>query len=101
MPLRQKPGRCRSASAPASTVPDLGASGAIAGVMGAYLAMYPDTRVDLLTWPLSLVVGRDLRVPAWLMLGLWFAAQPWSGFGAAAAAAAGAVPPPGSGPARA
>jgi membrane associated rhomboid family serine protease len=60
---------------PNSTVPNLGASGAIAGVMGAYLAMYPTSTIDLFVWPLSLFTGRDLRVPAWLMLGLWFAEQ--------------------------
>jgi membrane associated rhomboid family serine protease len=74
------------AVAPDSSVPNLGASGAIAGVMGAYLAMYPDSRIDLYAWPLSLVIGRDLRIPAWLMLGAWFAVQLWSGVGAAAAA---------------
>ncbi|HEU5100626.1 MAG TPA: rhomboid family intramembrane serine protease [Roseiflexaceae bacterium] len=60
---------------PNSTVLNLGASGAIAGVMGGYLAMYPTSTIDLFVWPLSLFTGRDLRVPAWLMLGLWFAVQ--------------------------
>jgi membrane associated rhomboid family serine protease len=54
---------------------NLGASGAIAGVMGGYLALYPASTIDLFVWPLSLLSGRDLRVPAWLMLGLWFAVQ--------------------------
>jgi membrane associated rhomboid family serine protease len=60
---------------PSSTVASLGASGAIAGVMGAYLALYPTSTIDLFVWPLSLFIGRDIRVPAWLMLGLWFAVQ--------------------------
>jgi membrane associated rhomboid family serine protease len=76
------------AVAPDSTVPNLGASGAIAGVMGGYLAMYPDSRIDLFAWPLSLVIQRDLRVPAWLMLGLWFAVQVVSGVGTATTASA-------------
>jgi membrane associated rhomboid family serine protease len=74
------------AVAPGSAVPNLGASGAIAGVMGAYLAMYPDSRIDLFAWPLSLVIGRDLRVPAWLLLGAWFAVQLWSGVGTSSTA---------------
>src|SRR6266536_1038611 len=64
---------------PSSTVPNLGASGAIAGVMGAYLALYPASTIDLFVWPLSLFTHRNIRVPAWLMLGLWFAVQVISG----------------------
>jgi membrane associated rhomboid family serine protease len=66
---------------PNSTVPNLGASGAIAGVMGAYLAMFPTSTIDLFVWPLSLFTHRNIRVPAWLMLGLWFAVQVVSGLG--------------------
>jgi membrane associated rhomboid family serine protease len=76
------------AVAPDSTVPNLGASGAIAGVMGGYLAMYPDSRIDVFAWPLSLFIQRDLRVPAWIMLGLWFAVQLVSGVGTATTASA-------------
>lgn len=50
-----------------SSAPSIGASGAIAGVMGAYFILYPRARV--LTWfpPIFL-----FHVPAWLMLGYWF-----------------------------
>jgi membrane associated rhomboid family serine protease len=73
------------AVAPGSTVPNLGASGAIAGVMGAYLAMFPGSRIELFVWPLWLFIRRSVRVPAWLMLGLWFATQLQLGLGTAAA----------------
>jgi len=49
-----------------STVPALGASGAIAGVLGAYFVVYPRARV--LTWFFIFV----LWVPAWVILGYWF-----------------------------
>jgi membrane associated rhomboid family serine protease len=59
---------------PSSTVPTLGASGAIAGVMGGYLAMFPRSAIDVFVWPVSLVLP-PLRVSAWLALGAWFAMQ--------------------------
>ncbi|WP_354639753.1 rhomboid family intramembrane serine protease [Kitasatospora camelliae] len=53
----------------------VGASGAIAGVLGAYLRLYPRARVTALV-PVLLFL--PLRFPAWLVLGLWFALQWWS-----------------------
>ncbi|GAA0656929.1 rhomboid family intramembrane serine protease [Kitasatospora atroaurantiaca] len=53
----------------------VGASGAIAGVLGAYLRLYPRARVTALV-PLLLFI--PLRFPAWLVLGLWFVLQWWS-----------------------
>ena len=51
-----------------SFVPMIGASGAIAGVMGGYLLMFPKARVDILIFIVFII--RILPVPAWLMLGL-------------------------------
>jgi membrane associated rhomboid family serine protease len=59
-------------SAPLSQVPVLGASGAIAGVMGAYLFMFPRARVVVVLPPF---VFWTLEVPAVLYLGLWFYLQ--------------------------
>jgi len=59
-----------------STLPVVGASGAIAGVMGAYWAMFPRARVVVLV-PV-IVFPLLLEVPAALFLGLWFVAQVWS-----------------------
>ena len=56
-----------------STVPMFGASGAISGVLGAYIVLYPRANV-LVAVPL-LVVFYTLRVPAWLVLGMWFVGQ--------------------------
>jgi membrane associated rhomboid family serine protease len=56
-----------------SKVPTLGASGAIAGVLGAYFVLYPRARV--LTWFFVFVVW----VPAWIILGYWFVLQFLSG----------------------
>ncbi|MER8182624.1 rhomboid family intramembrane serine protease [Kitasatospora sp. NPDC094015] len=53
----------------------VGASGAIAGVLGAYLRLFPRARVTTLV-PVLLFL--PLRFPAWLVLGLWFALQGWS-----------------------
>ena len=50
----------------------IGASGAIAGVLGAYLVLYPRARV----WSLvPVLLFLPLRLPAWLVLGLWFVLQ--------------------------
>jgi membrane associated rhomboid family serine protease len=51
-------------------VPELGASGAIAAVLGAYFVLYPGSRVLTYIFPVFLV-----RIPAWIFLGLWFLYQ--------------------------
>ena len=51
-------------------VPTLGASGAIAAVLGAYFVLYPGSRVRTWIFPIFLV-----RIPAWIFLGLWFLYQ--------------------------
>ena len=58
---------------PSSPVPTVGASGAIAGVLGAYFILYPRARV--LTWFFIFF----FHVPAWVMLGYWFVVQFLSG----------------------
>ena len=57
---------------PGSVEPLVGASGAIAGVLGAYLALYPRARVWSLVPFLFFI---PLKIPAWLVLGLWFVLQ--------------------------
>src|SRR5579864_645612 len=54
---------------PNSSIPTLGASGAIAGVMGAYFVTYPRARV--LTWIFELLIV-VVWLPAWIILGYWF-----------------------------
>jgi membrane associated rhomboid family serine protease len=58
---------------PASIVPMVGASGAISGVMGAYVILYPRVRVHMLVF-LFIFITR-IVVPAYLMLGYWFLLQ--------------------------
>ncbi len=75
------------AAMPTSTVPNLGASGAIAGVMGAFLVTYPhdDIRTVLfLGW-----FVRITYIPAVLLIGLWFLIQLFSQVGAVASAQGG------------
>ncbi|MEL7114358.1 MAG: rhomboid family intramembrane serine protease [Pseudomonadota bacterium] len=62
---------------PGSTIPTVGASGAIAGVMGGYLLMYPKAKVDVLF--IFIVFFKIWPIPAWIMLGLWFALQLFNG----------------------
>jgi membrane associated rhomboid family serine protease len=66
---------------PDSTVPTIGASGAVSGVLGAYLLLYPRAKV-LVAVPIWIFI-RFTTVPAWLMLMLWFALQLLSGWLAA------------------
>jgi membrane associated rhomboid family serine protease len=62
---------------PNSNVPNLGASGAIAGVLGAYLIMFPGGRVQVM-------MGRGIiPMPALVVIGFWFLLQVFSSFGAA------------------
>jgi membrane associated rhomboid family serine protease len=64
------------AASPASTVPNLGASGAIAAVMGAFLVTYPRDRIRTIL--LIFVFVRITFIPAALLIGLWFLTQLFS-----------------------
>jgi rhomboid family protein len=64
---------------PFSTVPMLGASGAIAGVMGAYFVLYPQSRV--LTVIFLVFLFDVVEVPAIFFLGIWFVMQLLNGVG--------------------
>lgn len=65
-------------SNPASVIPTVGASGAISGVLGGYLLLFPRNRVYVLTY------GGVAAVPAMLMLGLWILLQFINGVGSVA-----------------
>lgn len=67
---------------PFSAIPTVGASGAIAGVMGGYLLLFPKARVDILI--ILIIIFRILPVPAWIMLALWFGMQVFGGWSAPA-----------------
>ncbi len=60
---------------PNSLIPNLGASGAIAGVLGGYLILFPHQSVRVLMW------GRIVEVPALIVIGLWGLMQFLGGFG--------------------
>jgi membrane associated rhomboid family serine protease len=64
---------------PNSIVPMVGASGAISGVLGAYLLLYPKVRVHtLIILPIYITTA---AIPAWVMLGYWILIQVLSGLG--------------------
>lgn len=62
---------------PGSPVPMVGASGAIAGVMGGYLLLFPKAKVDVLF--IFIIFFRIFAIPAWIVLGLWLGIQIFSG----------------------
>ena len=68
-----------------SNVPNLGASGAIAGVLGAYILLFPRGQVSVLQG------ARVIPVPALIVIGLWFVLQFFSGIGSIGSAAEGGV----------
>jgi membrane associated rhomboid family serine protease len=72
---------------PSSIVPTIGASGAIAGVMGGYLVLYPHSRIITLL-PIFIFI-QIVEVPAVIFLGLWFLLQLVSGVGSQLAATSG------------
>jgi membrane associated rhomboid family serine protease len=74
----------QTASDPGSLIPTVGASGAIAGVMGGYLVRYPRARVLMLV-PFFFIFF--LWLPAWVVLGYWFVLQLLSGVGTSLVAA--------------
>jgi membrane associated rhomboid family serine protease len=69
--------------APFNRVPIVGASGAIAGVLGGYIVLYPRAPVNVVNpvLPLWLVFGPFLVAPAWAVIGIWFVWNLYSGFG--------------------
>lgn len=63
---------------PASDIPNVGASGAIAGVLGAYLVLFPQSRVRTLVFIIFITF---VRMPALILLGFWFFLQLINGVG--------------------
>jgi len=66
---------------PASPIPMVGASGAISGVMGAYVLLYPRVQIRVLV--VLIIFFTRIRLPAFVMLGLWFGMQLLGGAAAA------------------
>lgn len=65
------------AADPVSGAPMVGASGAIAGVLGGYLLLFPRARIDVLF--IFVIFFRIFAIPAWVVLGIWFALQLFNG----------------------
>ncbi len=74
---------------PGSTIPNLGASGAIAGVLGAYMITYPKAKVHTLIFLGFFVMIR--RISAFFFLAVWFVIQLFSGVGSIVAVSQGGV----------
>lgn len=78
---------------PASTVPMVGASGAIAAVLGGYLVLFPRAPVVVINpiFPLWFILGIFLVFPAWLVVGEWFLGNVLGGLGSLGKAGQGGV----------
>ena len=63
---------------PAEGIPMVGASGAVAGVMGGYLLFFPRARVDVVA--IIIILIKVFTIPAWVMLAVWFGLQLFSGY---------------------
>lgn len=63
----------QSIASPGSTIPMVGASGAVAGVLGAYLILHPRSNIKVLMWLIIFIT--IINVPAWIVLGFWFLGQ--------------------------
>jgi len=82
-------GAAQAIAAPESAIPIIGASGAIAAVMGAYIVLFPKSRVVMLIWLLFYI--DFVEIPAVLFLGFWFAFQFLGVLGTSAADPGGGV----------
>ena len=58
---------------PASPIPLIGASGSIAGLLGAYIMLYPRATIKVFMWIIIFV--RLVNIPAWVVLGIWIGGQ--------------------------
>lgn len=65
---------------PDSILPTVGASGALAGVLGAYLVLFPKSKV--ITWIPIFFIPYFIEIPAYIFLGVWFLTQFFTGLGA-------------------
>ena len=74
---------------PASTVPTIGASGAIAGVMAAYVLMFPKAKIKVLVFLVIFIT--TINVPAFIFIGLWFMTQLFNGLGSLSAGEASGI----------
>ena len=65
------------AADPYSNVPVIGASGAVAAVMGGYLLLFPKARIDILF--IFVIIFKIIPIRAWVVLGIWFVLQLYNG----------------------